>query len=170
MRLPERFLEAAGSFTSSYFSTPIAASLALRATLAMLAHYFQIQEGNSSKRRLPIPARRLPATLRCSGPFPHCRASGLYQASSMTWRPDWLRSSCRRRRFVLCQLHWITVRVATFRALHVRVAHFDLEKADQVSSPDGSALTPGQYRKSFGCGAQESRDLTNRTSSRRLAP
>jgi carbonic anhydrase len=32
VRLPERFLEAGESFTSSYFSTPIAALIALRAT------------------------------------------------------------------------------------------------------------------------------------------
>jgi hypothetical protein len=36
----------------------------------------------------------------------------------MTWRPDSLRSSCRQRRFVLCQFHWIKVGVAAFPALH----------------------------------------------------
>ena len=68
---------------------------------AMLTHYFQIQEGELKKKRSPIPARRLPSTLLCSGRFPHCRESGLSPASSMTWRPDLLRSSYRRRPFVL---------------------------------------------------------------------
>jgi carbonic anhydrase len=40
---------------------------------AMLAHYFQIQEGS---------------TWLHSGRFPHCRARGLYQAWCMTWGPD----------------------------------------------------------------------------------
>ena len=62
---------------------------------------FKYRKGNSRQKRSPIPARRLPSTLLCSGRFPHCRASGLSPASSMTWRPDLLRSSYRQRRFVL---------------------------------------------------------------------
>ena len=43
------------SFTSSYFSTPIAASLALLGDPAMLAHYFQIQEGELRKKAVTDP-------------------------------------------------------------------------------------------------------------------
>ncbi len=68
---------------------------------AMLAHYFQIEEGKVGKKRSPIPARRLPAMLPCSRRFPRCRTSGLFPASSMTWRLDLLRSLYRLRRFVL---------------------------------------------------------------------
>jgi len=64
---------------------------------AMLTRYFQTQEGELNKKRSPIPVRRLPWTLLCSGRFRNYRASGLYQAWSMTWPPDWLRSSCRQR-------------------------------------------------------------------------
>ena len=64
---------------------------------AMLAHYFQIQERELNKKRFSIPAPRLQPTLLCSGPFRHCRASGLYRGSSMMWQPDLLRSSRRQR-------------------------------------------------------------------------
>ena len=87
------------NFTSSYFSTPIAASLALWATLPCWRTIFKYRKGNSRQKRSPIPALRLPSTLLRSGRFRRCRASGLYPASSMTWRPDLLRSSCRQRRF-----------------------------------------------------------------------
>jgi carbonic anhydrase len=59
------------------------------------------RKGTSRQRRSPIPARRLSAMLPGSRRFPRCRASGLFPASSTTWRPDWLRSSYRQRRFVL---------------------------------------------------------------------
>ena len=138
--MTERFLEAAGSFTSSYFSTPTAASLVLPATLPCWRTIFRYRKGSSSKRRLPIPAQQLPATLRRSGRFPRCRASGLYQVSSMTWRPDSLRSSCRQRRFVLGQFHWIKVGVAAFPALHEGWRALIWKRRIQVSSPDGWAL------------------------------
>jgi len=157
--MTERFLEAAGSFTSSYFSTPTAASLVLPATLPCWRTIFRYRKGSSSKRRLPIPAQQLPATLRRSGRFPRCRASGLYQVSSMTWRPDSLRSSCRQRRFVLCQFHWIKVGVAAFPALHEGVTRFDLEKADSGVFVRRLGTTPGQYRKSFGYGGKGIRRL-----------
>ena len=62
---------------------------------------FKSRKGTSGQKQSPILARRLPATLLCSGRFPHCRASGLFPAWSTTWRPDWLRSSYRQRRFAL---------------------------------------------------------------------
>ena len=93
--------EAAGSFTSSCFSTPIAASLAWPATPPCWRTIFKCRKANSRQKRSPIPARRLPSTLLRSGRFPHCRARGLYQASCTTWRPDLLRSSSRQPRFVL---------------------------------------------------------------------
>ena len=62
---------------------------------------FRRSKASSRKKQLPIPARQLPSTLLCSGRFRHCRASGLYQALSMTWPLNMLRSSCRQRRFVL---------------------------------------------------------------------
>ncbi len=43
---------------------------------AMLAHYFQVEEGDLKAKAAPIPALRLPSTLLCSGRFPHCRARG----------------------------------------------------------------------------------------------
>ena len=56
---------------------------------ALLTRYFQIQEGELNKqKRSPIPASRLPSTLLRCGRFRRCRASGLYQASCMTWQPD----------------------------------------------------------------------------------
>ena len=62
---------------------------------AMLTRYFQIQQGELKNKKVTDPLRRLPSTLLCCGRFPHCRASGLSPALSMTWRPDWLRSSYR---------------------------------------------------------------------------
>jgi carbonic anhydrase len=67
---------------------------------AMLAHYFQIRKGNSRQKRSPIPARQLPSTLLCSGRFQHCLETGWSPVSFMTWQPDLLRSSYRRRGFV----------------------------------------------------------------------
>ena len=64
----------------------------------MLAHYFQIQEGELKTKASPIPGPRSQWTLLRCVRSRHCRASGLYQDSSMTWRPDLWRSSCRRRR------------------------------------------------------------------------
>jgi len=64
---------------------------------AMLTRYFQIQQGELKNKKVTDPLRRLPSTLLCSGRFRSCRESGLYRASSMTWRPDLLRSSCRQR-------------------------------------------------------------------------
>ena len=76
VRLPERFLETAESFTSSYFSIPIAASLVLPVTQVGLRTIFKYRKKNSRKKPLPIPTLRLPWTLLTSGRFPRCRASG----------------------------------------------------------------------------------------------
>jgi carbonic anhydrase len=50
----------------------------------MLTRYFQLKKRSSRKKGLPIPGRRLPSMLLCFGRFRSCRASGLYQALSMT--------------------------------------------------------------------------------------
>ena len=89
------------NFTSSYFSTPIAASLALSATPSSWRTIFKYRKANSRQKRSPTLGRQSPSTLLRSGRFRHCRALGLYQASSTTWRPDLSRSWYRQRRFVL---------------------------------------------------------------------
>jgi hypothetical protein len=99
VRLRERFLEAAASFTSSYSNTLIAASLASSAILPWC--YFQIQEAELKRKAVTDPAQPLPSMLLCCGRFPLCRESGSFPASSMTWRPDWLILSYRQRGFVL---------------------------------------------------------------------
>ena len=54
--MPERFLEAAGSFISSLSSnTPIAASPISRAKTAMLTRYFQAPEGELEKKKVADP-------------------------------------------------------------------------------------------------------------------
>jgi len=58
----------------------------------------------------------------------------------MTWRPDSLRSSCRQRRFVVSQFHWIKVGVAACPALHEGWHALIWKRRIQVSSPDGWAL------------------------------
>src|SRR6202030_2050656 len=110
VRLPERFLGAAESFTLSCFSTPIAASLAWPATRPCWHAIFKYRKANSRQKRSQIPARRLRSTLLRSARFPHYRARGSYQASCTTWRPDLLRSSYRQRRFVVpkCQVKYWT--------------------------------------------------------------
>jgi hypothetical protein len=72
----ERFLEAVGSFTSSYSTTPIAASLALPEIPPCWRAILKYRKVNSRQKRSPIPAQQLPSTLLCSGRFPHCRESG----------------------------------------------------------------------------------------------
>ena len=62
----------------------------------MLMHYFKYRQRNLAQKRLPIPERRLRSTLPCSGQFRHCQASGLSQASFMTWRPGLLRRRTAR--------------------------------------------------------------------------
>jgi hypothetical protein len=62
---------------------------------------FKYRNRNSRLNQSPILARRLQSTSLRSGRFRHCRATGLFPASSMTWRPDLLKSSYRQRRFVL---------------------------------------------------------------------
>ena len=101
VRLPESFREAAGSFTSSSCSTPIAASLAWPATPPCWRTIFKYRKANSRTKRSPILARRLPLTSLRSGRFPRCRARGLFPASFTTLRPGLLKSSCRLRRFAL---------------------------------------------------------------------
>jgi carbonic anhydrase len=66
-----------------------------------LARYFQIRKANSAQKQSLTPARRLPLTLLRSGRFPYCRPIGSYQASSITWRADWLKSSYHPRPFAL---------------------------------------------------------------------
>ncbi|MGA8377319.1 MAG: hypothetical protein WB758_22170 [Candidatus Sulfotelmatobacter sp.] len=66
---------------------------------AMLAHYFQIPEGELKRKAVTDPGTRLPPTLLRFGRSWPCRVHGLYQASSMTWQPDLLRSSCRQPGF-----------------------------------------------------------------------
>ena len=75
---------------------------------AMLTGYFLIQEAELTRKASPIPAQPLPSMLLCCGRFPHCRGSGLFPASSMTWRPDWLMLSYRQRGFVLRKQHLAT--------------------------------------------------------------
>jgi carbonic anhydrase len=53
---------------------------------------FRYRQRSLRQKRSPIPAQRLPSTLLRSGRFRRYRASGLYPASSITWRPDLLRS------------------------------------------------------------------------------
>ena len=103
VRLPNRFLEEAESFTSLCFSTPIAASHASQATPLCWRTISKYRKGNSRQKRSPIPARRWPLMLLCSGRFPPCRASGSFPVSTMTWQPALLRSSYRRRGFVINQ-------------------------------------------------------------------
>ena len=55
---------------------------------ALLPLFSDTGRGTEDQVGLRILARRLPSTLLCSGRFPHCRASGLFPASSMTSRPD----------------------------------------------------------------------------------
>jgi Carbonic anhydrase len=95
----ERFLEEAENFTSLCSSTPIAASLALQATPPCWRTISKYEKGNSRQKRSPIPARQLPSTLLCSGRFQHCLETGWAPVSFMTWQPDLLRSSYRRRQF-----------------------------------------------------------------------
>src|SRR6516162_623049 len=103
VRLPNRFLEEAESFTSLCFSTPIAASHASQATPLCWRTISKYRKGNSRQKRSPVPARRWPLMLLCSGRFPPCRASGSFPVSTMTWQPALLRSSYRRRGFVINQ-------------------------------------------------------------------
>ena len=55
VKLPVRFPEPAESFTSSFFSTPIAASLALRASLACWRSIFRFGKRISGQKPWPIP-------------------------------------------------------------------------------------------------------------------
>ena len=68
---------------------------------AMLTGYFQIQEAELKRESGHRSSRGSRGSiLLCCGRFPHCRESGLFPASSMTWRPDLLRLSYRQRGFV----------------------------------------------------------------------
>ncbi len=141
VRLPERFPQAAGNFTSSCFSIPIAASLALPATPPNWRTIFKYRKANSRQKRSPILGRRSPSTWLRSGRFPHCRVLGLYQASSTRWRPDLLRSSCRQRRFVLRK-------TPNYRA---NLTDEVLLRHDiKVESPEMGRLLPAPNRPSLG--------------------
>ena len=89
---------------------------------AMLTGYFLIQEAELTRKASPIPAQPLPSMLLCCGRFPHCRGSGLFPASSMTWRPDWLMLSYRQRGFVLRKQHLATSHQASARNTEMRIA------------------------------------------------
>ena len=68
---------------------------------AMLAHYFQIQEGEVKKKAVTDPRAAVAARRRCSPRNSRVTGRrGLYQASCTTWQPDSLRSSYRQRRSV----------------------------------------------------------------------
>jgi hypothetical protein len=81
---------------SALAKSVFAASLALWTTPPCW-RYFQIQELELKTKAIKDPALRLPPTLLRSGRFRRCRASGFYQASSMMWQPDLVRSSCYQR-------------------------------------------------------------------------
>src|SRR5262249_62176062 len=91
VRLQEKSLEAEGNFTSSYFSTQIAASPVLPVIPPRWHAIFKWRRANSNQKRSLILAQRSPSTLLSSARFQRCRAVGLSPASSMTCRPDLLR-------------------------------------------------------------------------------
>ena len=64
---------------------------------AVLAHYFQIQEAELTTKAVSDPRAAVAADVASLRAIPGL-PTGLYQASSMTWRLDLLRSSCRQRR------------------------------------------------------------------------
>ena len=66
----------------------------------MLCTYFQIQEGELSAKAITDPRAAVTVDVALLRTIPALPASGLSQASFMTWRPGLLRSLYRPRRFV----------------------------------------------------------------------
>jgi carbonic anhydrase len=77
---------------------------------AMLTGYFQIQEAELKRKAVTDPRAAVAVDVALLRRFPHCRGSGLFPASSMTWRPDWLILSCRQRGFALRKISIATSR------------------------------------------------------------
>ena len=94
VKLPERFLEAAGSFISSYFITPIVVSLALSAIPPIWRTIFKIQEGELKARAVTDP-RGGGRGRRCCTPGDSCIAQRLAYIRPRVRRGDW---TCRDRR------------------------------------------------------------------------
>ena len=76
VRLLVRFLEAAESSTSSFFTIPIAASLALPTIRPCYRSIFKCRKLNSRRKELPILVLPSPSTLLCCGRFQDCQARG----------------------------------------------------------------------------------------------
>jgi hypothetical protein len=89
---------------------------------AMLTGYFQIQETKLKRKAVTDPRAAVAVDVALLRTIPALPGSGLFPASSMTWRPDWLMLSYRQRGFVLRKQHLATRHRASARNTEMRIA------------------------------------------------